>query len=73
MSERFYFDIENGEEILLDEEGVEASSLEEAMNEARSVIEEMAAEVTGDNPGDLWTLVVRASDGSLVGRLPIKN
>ncbi|MCJ2092199.1 hypothetical protein MKK67_06770 [Methylobacterium sp. J-072] len=73
MSERFYFDIENGEEILRDEEGVEASSFEEVMEEARSVIQEMAVEVTGDNPGEMWTLVVRASDGSLVGRLPIKN
>lgn len=73
MSERFYFDIENGEEKIRDEEGVEAGSFEEAMEEARNVIREMADELNCDGSGQPWTLVVRDSDGSLIGRLPIES
>ena len=71
MAERFYFDIENGEESIHDEEGVEAASVEQALDEARSVIREMAAELTAANPDRTWTLIVRDASGSLVGRLPI--
>lgn len=73
MPERFYFNIENGTETICDEEGVEAGSLEEALEEARSVISEMADEVAEDHPGELWMLAVRDVGGSLVGRLPIKK
>ncbi|MCJ2123841.1 hypothetical protein MKL11_14990 [Methylobacterium sp. J-077] len=73
MPERFYFDVENGRERIRDEAGVEAESLEEALAEARSVIEEMAASVSGTAAaGASWTLVVRDAAGSVVGRLPIR-
>ena len=73
MPERYYFDVENGKITLHDTEGVEAQSLEEALEEARSVISELANEVAGDNPGETWMLAVRDADGLLVGRLPIKK
>jgi hypothetical protein len=72
LSERFYFDLENGVLTLSDKEGVEAASFEEAMEEARKVISEVAGELTADCPGETWLLVVRDEAGSLVGRLPIK-
>ena len=72
MAERFYFDIENGEASIRDEEGVEAASVEQALDDARSVIREMAAELTAGNPDETWTLIVRDASGSLVGRLPIR-
>jgi hypothetical protein len=72
VAERFYFDIENGEGSIRDEEGVEAASVEQALDEARSVIREMAAELTAANPDETWTLIVRDASGSLVGRLPIR-
>lgn len=73
MVERFYFDIENGEELIRDEEGVEADSVEQALDEARSVIQEMASELTPANHDETWTLIVRDASGSLVGRLPIRT
>ncbi|KNY19588.1 hypothetical protein [Methylobacterium sp. ARG-1] len=72
MAERFYFDIENGQASIRDEEGVEAASVEQALDEARSVIREMFAELTDANPDQTWTLIVRDASGSVVGRLPIK-
>lgn len=70
VPERFYFDVEDGHDRIRDDVGVEAASLEEALAEARSVIEEMAASV---NTGTSWTLVVRDEAGSVVGRLPIRE
>ena len=46
--------------------------MEQALDEARSVIREMAAELTAANPDETWTLIVRDASGSLVGRLPIR-
>ncbi len=43
MLTRFYFDLQNGSSSLRDHEGVEARDLDEAINEARSVIAEMRA------------------------------
>jgi hypothetical protein len=73
LPERFYFDLENGAVTIRDEEGVEAASFEEAMDEARIVISEMAEELADDNAGETWLLVVRNADGLLIGRLPIKK
>ncbi|MDP4005670.1 hypothetical protein [Methylobacterium sp. NEAU K] len=71
MPERFYFDVENSRERIRDEVGVEAGSREEALAEARSVIEEMADHVGVTESDDPWMLVVRDGAGFLVGRLPI--
>ncbi|MGH1570795.1 DUF6894 family protein [Methylobacterium sp. P31] len=71
MPIRFYFDIENGKETIRDEHGVEAESLAEALDEARSVIDEMANELAANDLSGTWTLVVRDATGTLVGRLPI--
>lgn len=73
MPERFYFDVENGQDTIRDEEGVDADSLDEALAEARSVIREMADEVCGADPGRSWTLVVRDASGFPVCRLPIRS
>ncbi|MHB2207937.1 DUF6894 family protein [Methylobacterium sp. CM6257] len=73
MPERFYFDVENGRDTIRDEEGVEAGSLDEALTEARSVIAEMADEVSAADPGRSWTLVVRDASGLALCRLPIRR
>lgn len=72
VPERFYFDVENDRERIRDAVGVEAESLEEALAEARSVIDEMAGSVGTGETGASWTLVVRDAAGSVVGRLPIR-
>ena len=71
MPIRFYFDIENGREMIRDQDGVEAEDLAEALAEARSVIREMADDVGAGDLGSAWTLVVRDAAGIVVGRLPI--
>ncbi|MEE7503844.1 DUF6894 family protein [Methylobacterium sp. C33D] len=73
MSERFYFDLESGEETIRDDDGVEVGSLEEAMAEARSVIAEMADEVCAEDPDRSWSLVVRDAAGYARHRLPIRR
>jgi hypothetical protein len=73
VTERFYFDIENGTVTIHDEEGVEADDLNSALEEARSVIIEMVDEIAEDVPGETWILVVRDAAGALVARLPIKK
>ncbi|MCJ2056407.1 hypothetical protein MKL09_07565 [Methylobacterium sp. J-048] len=73
MPIRFYFDVENGRETLRDPDGVEAADLAEVLAEARSVIQEMAADICADDPGTAWMLVVRDATGAVVARLPIRR
>jgi hypothetical protein len=73
LAARFYFEIANVEETIRDPEGVEAADLAEALLEARSVIAEMAEEITSEHRGPPWTLLVRDEAGWLVGRLPIRK
>ena len=73
MSQRFFFDVSDGEETLPDKFGVEASDLTEVIVEARSVIAEMADEVVKSNPDRPWTLIGRDKAGLTVARLPIER
>ena len=73
LAARFYFEIANAEETIHDLVGVEAAGPEEALFEARSVIAEMADEITGSGQEPPWTLLVRNEEGWLVGRLPIRK
>lgn len=41
LAQRFYFDLHNGHDFIRDDEGVEASNLEQATVEAQVVMEEM--------------------------------
>ena len=68
---RFHFDLENGREVVEDREGVAASSLEEAVTQARAVIAEMRDADNVAEPG-AWTLVVRAADGAVLERLTVE-
>ncbi|TXM98244.1 hypothetical protein FV242_29365 [Methylobacterium sp. WL64] len=73
MIQRYYFDVETDQELIQDYEGVKASSLEQALNDARSVIQEM---VNQSDDGDLdgtWALIVRDNNRSLIARLPFKK
>ena len=71
MSRRFYFDLQDGEETIQDDEGVEAESLEQALAEARSVIGEMAEELGATDLGSPWTRVVRDETGLAVAHVPV--
>jgi hypothetical protein len=69
---RLYFDFENRFETIRDDEGVEAADLDQALDDIRSVIEEMAREL-GGALGDAPVLIVRDETGSHVARLPIQE
>jgi len=71
MLRRFYFDVDNGQETIRDEEGVEAEDLEQALAEARDVIGEMADGLGIFDLHDPWTLVVCDETGLAVAYLPI--
>ncbi|MGH1570272.1 DUF6894 family protein [Methylobacterium sp. P31] len=72
MSARFYFDIEDGRDVIRDETGVEAADLDEALAEARSVIAEMTGEIKRSPSGGPLHLIVRNAEGTPVGRVIIR-
>jgi hypothetical protein len=71
VPKRLYFDIEHGQEIIKDEVGIEAASLETALDDARSVIREMIDDLADEGYAEDWVLVVRDAKGASVARLPI--
>ncbi|TXN41382.1 hypothetical protein [Methylobacterium sp. WL7] len=70
---RFYFDFENGEEAVRDNNGFEAVNLKQALADALDVILEVAEETAENRPDDLWTLVVRDQTRAPVAYLPIRK
>ena len=70
---RFYFDFENGEEVVRDNDGFEATNLKQAIADALDVILEVAEETATNRPDDLWTLVVRDQTRAPVAYLPIRK
>ena len=71
MTQRFYFDLTNGSVTLLDDKGVEASDIDEAIAEAQVVLEEMRkAEETSESAGE-WNLIIRDEGGVTLKTLPI--
>lgn len=71
MTKRFYFDVEDGQETVRDEEGVGANDLDQALADARSVIREMADELATKGLSGAAVLVIRDETGAAVARLPI--
>lgn len=71
LAQRFYFDLTNGSTILRDEEGVPASSLDQAIQEARFVLDEMRRSEELSEQQDGWTLIIRDADGNELATLPV--
>lgn len=70
MGSRYYFDLEDGDEAIRDDIGVEASSLEQAVEVAREAFDEMRE--SGELPVGNWEMVVRDASGTLTRRLPVR-
>lgn len=70
MPERFYFDLIGPHGAVEDAVGVEADDLEEAVAQARSVIDEMrdSGELRG---AGVWHLLVRNAGGTLKQSIPL--
>jgi predicted mannosyl-3-phosphoglycerate phosphatase (HAD superfamily) len=71
MLRRFYFDLDNNQVTIRDDEGVEAEDLEQALAEVRSVINEMANELGATDLDNPWTLIVRDETGLPIAHVPI--
>ena len=63
MSQRFHFDLTNGQELLRDDEGVDASGPKEAIEEAQALLDEMRGGVETEMPESGWQLIVRDESG----------
>lgn len=72
MNQKFYFDLTNGEDLIRDDEGVDASGPDEAIEEARAVLSEMRKGDGATMPGDGWQLIIRDEDGATVKTLPLR-
>jgi hypothetical protein len=71
LTQRFYFDLTNGPATIRDDEGVEASDLHEAMEEAKAVLNEMRDSADQSRRHESWTLVIRAEGGIPLTTLPL--
>ena len=70
MPERYHFDLEDGLETIRVRDGIEADSADQAVEQARAVIEEMRQEGDGDRTRG-WDLVIRDARGGVIRRLPL--
>ena len=63
MTTRFYFDLTNGPNTLRDDEGVEASSLDEATGQAQAAMDDMRSKDEAPTQGEGWQLIIRDESG----------
>lgn len=71
MSQRLYFDLTDGLEVIRDEEGVEISVLDEAVVEVQSALTEMRHSGEADMRTDGWQLVIRDDSGVTLRSMPL--
>lgn len=71
MLRRFYFDIFNDEKIIRDDEGVEAVNLEQALEDARIVLGQIADELGVASIDSSWTLIIRDQAGTELAHVPM--
>lgn len=71
MLKRFFFDVINDESIIVDEQGVDAANLEQALDDAKIVLGQIADELGASSIKDSWTLVIRDQSGMTVAHIPI--
>jgi hypothetical protein len=71
LARRFYFDLRKGQDFIRDDEGVEASDLEQATIEAQAVVDEMRDSNELSSLGKGWSLVIRDKDGATLKTLPL--
>lgn len=63
MSQRLYFDLTNGQDLIQDTEGVEAEVLGEAFEDAQSALTEMRRSGDANTPADGWQMIIRDESG----------
>lgn len=73
MGQRFHFDLTNGEELIRDDEGIEASSPDEAIKEARAAVADMRSNEQALVPAEGWQLVIRNESGATVKAIALDD
>lgn len=68
---RFYFDLSDEIQTIVDEQGVYADTSDQAVLHAREVIQEMREDGDGNFFDQGWSFKIRAEDGAIVNVLPI--
>ena len=64
---RYYFDMRKGDELLLDDEGIELSTVEAAQEEAAHSVADMARDaIRRYSDGGLMAIEVRDADGPVL-------
>ncbi|WP_246696801.1 DUF6894 family protein [Methylobacterium planeticum] len=63
MGQRFYFDLRGNRTVIIDQEGIVANDLNEAIVEALAALREMRASGELDEFGDGWKLIIRDEKG----------
>ena len=63
MTKRFYFDLTDGYRTLSDDEGVEATNLDQAISQALLAMKEMSQSGELDRVGNGWRMIIRDEAG----------
>ena len=71
MGQRFYFDLKNEEVLIRDDEGVDASSLDEAIEEAHAGFRDIRGSEDALTPGDGWQLIIRDESGMTLSTISL--
>jgi hypothetical protein len=72
VSTRYYFNLTNGDTMLRDEEGVEASSIQEAIISALEAVEELCAQDASElDEWQGWRLEIVDASGRAVHSIPL--
>lgn len=73
MSQRFHFDLTNGETFIRDDEGVDASGPDEAIEEARAALDCLRGNEEAPALGDGWQLIIRDESGTTLRAIPLDD
>ena len=74
MPSRYYFNLTNGDEVIRDEDGVEAPDARTALIHAFEAIEELrGADLSSSEEWQGWRVDIVDSSGNLVHSLPLDS
>ena len=73
MGPRFYFDLTNGQELIRDAEGIDASGPDEAKKEAKAALDELRGSHEADMPDVGWQLIIRDENGVTLETLALDD
>lgn len=71
MAQRFHFDLLNGSSSVRDHEGIEARDLDQAVEEARAVLEEIRGSDEPSDDEEGWVLIIRDAAGEALMTMPL--